>query len=62
MLGADIKSLEDSTKQHYIWEYDQKYVEDMQVPGFDPHLDIAVLSGLMTEDEKKFFIWFDENS
>ena len=55
MVGADIKSLEDSTKQHYIWDYDKKYVEDMQVPGFDPHLDIGVLAGLLTEEESQFF-------
>ena len=55
MVGADISSLEDSTKQHYIWNYDKKYVEDMQVPGFDPHLDIGELAGLLTAEEVQFF-------
>jgi DNA polymerase I-like protein with 3'-5' exonuclease and polymerase domains len=41
-------SLEDTTKQHYIYFYDPKYVEEMRVPGFDPHLDIAVQAGMLT--------------
>lgn len=57
LCGSDMSSLEDSTKQHYMYFHDPKYVSEMRVPGFDPHLDIAVLSGLMTkqdaEDHKK---------
>lgn len=51
MLGSDISGLEDNTKQHYIYFYDPKYVEEMRVPGFDPHLDIGVLAGLVTQGE-----------
>lgn len=53
MCGSDISSLEDSTKQHYMYMYDPKYVEELRTPGFDPHLDIAVLSNLMTKDDVK---------
>jgi len=51
LCGSDMSSLEDSTKQHYIYNFDPQYVTDMRVPGFDPHLDIAVLSGLMTKEQ-----------
>ena len=51
MFGADLSALEDSTKQHYIYFYDPDYVTQMRVPGFDPHLDIAILSGLMTKEQ-----------
>lgn len=51
ICGSDMSSLEDSTKQHYMYFYDPEYVKQMRVPGFDPHLDIAVLSGLMSSEE-----------
>jgi len=51
LCGSDMSSLEDTTKQHYIYNYDPDYVNEMRTPGFDPHLDIAVLAGLMTQEE-----------
>lgn len=51
LCGSDMSSLEDSTKQHYIYNYDPVYVNEMRTPGFDPHLDIAVLSGMLTEEQ-----------
>lgn len=58
LCGTDMSSLEDNTKQHFIYKYDPEYVKSMRVPGFDPHLDIAVLSGLLTpeqaEEHKKY--------
>jgi len=59
MIGSDISGLEDNTKQHYIYFYDPDYVNDMRVPGFDPHIDIAVLSGLLTKDDEIFFKWYN---
>jgi hypothetical protein len=49
--GSDMSSLEDSTKQHYMYFYDPEYVRAMRIPGFDPHLDIAVLSGMLTPEQ-----------
>jgi hypothetical protein len=46
-----MSSLEDTTKQHYMYFYDPDYVTQMRVPGFDPHLDIAVLSGMLTPEQ-----------
>lgn len=51
LCGADMVSLEDRLKQHYIYPYDPEYVEDMNVPGFDPHLDLAGLAKRITEEE-----------
>jgi len=51
LCGSDMSSLEDSTKQHYMYFYDPKYVMEMRTPGFDPHLDIAVLAGMLTNDQ-----------
>lgn len=62
MCGFDISSLEDNTKQHYIYYFDPEYVKEMRVPGFDPHLDIALLAHLVTQEEVDFYKWFDKLS
>jgi DNA polymerase I-like protein with 3'-5' exonuclease and polymerase domains len=59
LCGSDMSSLEDSTKQHYMYFYDPVYVTEMRTPGFDPHLDIGVLSGLLTEKEEKYYKWVE---
>jgi len=51
LCGADMSSLEDRTKQHYIYPYDPEYVEEQNKDGFDPHLDIASLGGMVTKEE-----------
>lgn len=34
-----------------MYFFDPEYVNQMRVPGFDPHLDIALLAGLMSKEE-----------
>lgn len=60
--GSDMSSLEDSTKQHYMYFYDPEYVTQMRVPGFDPHIDIAVLAELITKEDEDFFKWFNKQA
>lgn len=55
MCGSDVSGLEDNTKQHYIFFHDPDYVTQMRVPGFDPHIDIGVLAGLITKEEEELF-------
>lgn len=55
LCGSDMTGLEGTTQDHWIFYYDKEYVEEKRQPGFDPHLDLAVLSGIMTKDEEKFF-------
>ncbi len=55
LCGADMASLEDRLKQHFIYPYDPEYVEEMSKPGFDPHLDIAVLGNMMTAEEAEAY-------
>ena len=52
LVGSDMASLEDRTKQHYMWPYDPEYVKDMMRPDFDPHCDMAVAAGMMTKEEQ----------
>ena len=51
LVGSDLSGIEDATKRHYIYKYDPKYVEEMNNPDFDPHLDIAMLAGLLTKEQ-----------
>ena len=51
LCGADMSSLEDRTKQHYMWKFDKAYVREMMTPDFDPHLDLAVSAGALTREQ-----------
>ncbi len=51
LVGSDMSSLEDRTKQHFLWDYDPEYVKQMMTDDFDPHLDLAVVAGFLTEEE-----------
>lgn len=53
-------SLEDTTKQHFMMFFDPQYVREMRVPGFDPHIDIGVLSGVISKEEAEFYKNFKE--
>jgi hypothetical protein len=55
LVGCDVSGLEDTTKRHYIYKYDPKYVEEQMHPDFDAHVDIAILANLMTEEEANWF-------
>lgn len=51
LCGSDVSSLEDTTKQHYMYKYDPDYVREQQQPGYDPHLAVAVAAGLLTPEQ-----------
>lgn len=51
MCGSDLSGIEDNTKRHYIYKFDPKYVEEMNKPDYDPHLEIAMLAGFLTPDQ-----------
>ena len=51
LCGADMTSLEDTTKRHYMYPHDPDYVNEMSREDFDPHLDLALHAGLITQDD-----------
>lgn len=51
LCGSDLSNIEDRTKRHYIYNYDPQYVEDMNKEGYDAHLEIAILAGLLTRKQ-----------
>lgn len=60
LCGADMSSLEDMTKRHYMYKFDPEYVEEMSKPGFDPHLDLALQEGVITVEEVAAYVSGDE--
>jgi hypothetical protein len=50
-MGSDMSSLEDRSKQHFIYPYDPEYVRSMMAEDFDPHLDLAVYAKALTEQQ-----------
>lgn len=51
LCGADMSSLEDRIKQHFIQPFDPDYVAELNHHDYDPHLDIAVIAGGLTKEE-----------
>ena len=51
LCGADMVSLEDTTKRHYMKPHDPAYVNEMSAEGFDPHLDLAKHAGKIEQDD-----------
>lgn len=55
LLGSDLSSLENRLKFHFQMPLDPEYVKAQMSDDFDPHLAIAVMAGLLTEDEMNFY-------
>jgi hypothetical protein len=55
LLGSDLSSLENKCKNHFQWPLDPEYVVTQQTPGYDPHLQLAVVAGLITEAEMEWY-------
>lgn len=51
MCGTDLQGIEDNTKRHYIFPFDPEYVKSQMTEGFDAHLDIAKIAGMLTEEQ-----------
>lgn len=50
-IGSDMVALEDNTKKHYIQPHDPEYVKAMSTPGYDAHLDLAVIAKEITFEQ-----------
>ena len=59
--GSDLCSLEDRLKQHFQWKLDPEYVKTQMAEGYDPHIQVAIMAGLMTEEEGDFYKWYKKN-
>lgn len=57
LCGSDMSSLEDNTKQHYMYFFDPEYVKELRTYGFDPHCDMGVTAKKMSKDDECFYKW-----
>jgi hypothetical protein len=60
LVGSDMVALENKTADHYIYELDPEYVKDKSKEGYDPHLEMCEMSGLLTKDEVEFYKWYQK--
>lgn len=61
LVGSDKTALEDLTKRHFIYEYDPEYVEEMSIPGYDPHLDLALRGKAIDQESVDFYKTFTKD-
>ena len=61
LCGSDMSSLEDRTGMHYQHDLDPHYVEMKSEDGYDPHLQMCIVAGMITEEEAEFYKWYKEN-
>lgn len=55
LCGIDISGLEATTADHYMYFFDPDYVKQRQEKGFDPHLNLGIMAGLITQEESDFY-------
>lgn len=60
LCGADMVSLESTTKRHYMKPYDPSYVEEMSQPGFCEHLDLAVFAKAVDPEDVKLYVKYKD--
>lgn len=51
LAGSDMSSLEDRVKHHFMLPHDPDYVATMQHEDFDPHVLMAKIAKMITEEE-----------
>ena len=55
LINSDLAGIEDATKRHYIYPFDPEYVEEMNKPDFDAHIDVAFLAGFINEEQVELY-------
>lgn len=55
LLGSDMSALEDRVKHHFMLAHDPEYVETMTAVGYDPHLAMALVANLITEEQAQAY-------
>jgi hypothetical protein len=55
IVQSDLSGIESRTSDHYTFPLDPDLVRQTQAEGFDPHTQIAVVAGLMTEEEERWY-------
>jgi hypothetical protein len=56
LCGADMVSLEDTTKRHFIFPLDPELVAEQSRSDYDPHLKLAVVAGMISKEDYDFYV------
>lgn len=59
VIGADMSSLEDRLKHHYLYPHDPNYVLRMSVATYDPHIALAEMGNMITKAQGEFYVRID---
>ena len=59
VIGADMSSLEDRLKHHFLYPHDPNYVLRMAVPTYDPHIALAEMGNMITKAQGEFYVRVD---
>lgn len=60
-IGADLSSLESTTKAHFIYPHDPEFAVDLTNPQFDEHLDLAVQKGEVSKEDYDYYTQNEES-
>jgi len=60
LCGADLVNIESVTRNHYLYDYDKEYIETMDDPLFDSHIDIAVLGNMISKSDGEIYVKIDK--
>lgn len=55
LCGADLTSLEATTKAHFIYPHDPEYAKELTEEDFDEHLDLAVQNGELSREDYEYY-------
>lgn len=55
LLGSDLSSIENKCKEHFIYPYDPEYVKSLQTKGYDPHMELGLAAGMLSQEDFDFF-------
>lgn len=60
IVGADLSSIEDKTKQIMIYPLDPDYVNTMREKGYDAHLSLGLKANMFTQEEVDYYKFVKE--
>jgi hypothetical protein len=55
MIGCDLSSLENTTRNNFVYDLDPDFVEAQSHPLYDPHLELAVEAGRLAVEDAAFY-------
>ena len=61
LCGSDMAGIEESTKHHYMFFYDPEGVKKVRVKGFDPHLNLCIVTNMITVEDMEFYKDYEKN-